>query len=86
MGVLDEANERDLAACNGDTSRRKYKNFRATVIKLLQDTRPSADNCPVDMKKVMYEVMATYLSCLKTEEDQFKGMSTYDGARSSIMH
>ena len=86
MGVLDEANERDLAACNGDTSRRKYKNFRATVMKLLQDTRPSADNCPVDMKKVTYEVMATYLSCLKTEEDQFKGMSTYDGARSSIMH
>ena len=35
---------------------------------------------------VTYEVVAMYLSSLKTSDDKFKGMSTYDGSRSSIMH
>ena len=86
MEGLDDANERDLAECNGDTRKRKYKHFRAKVIQLLEATKPSTGNCLVNMNRVTYEVMAAYLSSLKTDEDKYKGMSTYDRARSSIMH
>ena len=47
---------------------------------LLEATCPSAAICPVDMRKIMYKVTAVYLPSLKTEEDQFQGISTYDGA------
>ena len=91
IGELEEAYERDEVEYRRSREasagcKRKWKHFRAQVMKLLEATRPSASNCPVDMNKVTYEVVATYLSSMKTEEDQFKGMSTYDGARSSIMH
>ena len=78
---LDEARSRDRQA---RTSKKTY--FRQTVIKLLDDTNPSANNCPLDMKNVTYTIVATYLSSIKTSDGLFKGMSTYDGARSSIMH
>ena len=38
------------------------------------------------MKEGSYEVVATYLSQLKIGEDQYKGISTYDGARLLIGH
>ena len=65
---------------------KKRKNFRRAVIRLLTDTNPSANNCPLDMHKVDYNIIATYLSSLKTPKGNYKGMSTYDGARSSIMY
>ena len=80
-----DADARDLAEC-GRNGTRKYRHFRAKSIELLEATTPSACNCPIDMSKVTYDVIATYLTSLKTEEDTYKGMSTYDGARSSIMH
>ena len=83
---LEAANERDLNESGGIEARRKYKHFRAKVMELLEAASPSAGNCPVNMKEVTYEVVATYLLQLKTGEDQYKGMSTYDGARSLIMH
>ena len=48
--------------------------------------RVRVGNCLVNMNRVTYEVMATYLSSLKMDENKYKDMSTYDGARSSIMH
>ena len=82
---LMDADARDLAEC-GQNGTRKYRHFRAKSIELLEATTPSACNCPIDMSKVTYDVIATYLTSLKTEEDTYKGMSTYDGAQSSIMH
>ena len=84
---LTEADKRDLNECGqNNVARRKYKHFRAKTMELLEATTPSASNCPVDMRKVSYDVLASYLTSMKTEEDNYKGMSTYDGSRSSIMH
>ena len=65
---LDEARSRDRQA---RTSKNTY--FRQTVIKLLDDTNPSANNCPLDMKNVTYTIVATYLSSIKTTDGLFKG-------------
>ena len=84
---LEEADAKDLQGYDGSAGgKRRRKFFRAKVITLLEATNPSAGNCPIDMSKVSYEILATYLSSLKTDDDLYKGMSTYDGARSSIMH
>ena len=71
---------------NGMDSKKNYKYFRETVIDLLEKTHPSARNCPINMRFITYEIFATYLSSLKTNDNKLKGMSTYDGTRSSIMH
>ena len=86
MEGLDDANKRDLVECNRDVRKRKCNHFWAKVIKLLEATQPSSGNCLVDMNRVTYEVMAAYLSSLKTDKDKYKGMITYDRAMSSIIH
>ena len=83
-GALVELKEAEVVVWGG--RERKYKHFRAKCIELLEATTPSAGNSPIDMGRVTYDVIATYLTSLKTEEDTYKGMSTYDGACSSIMH
>ena len=80
------ANEKDLELAQGDLSKGKYKYFQAKCMELLEATCPSGRNCPIDMSKEDYGTVATYLTSLKTDEDTYKGMSTYDGERSSIMH
>ena len=58
-------------------SKKKNTHFCHTVIQLLDNTKPSAKKCPVDMQKVDYNIIATQLSSMKTAEDNYKGMSCY---------
>ena len=64
MGLLVVANKHNLDECRGPegVGRRKYKHFGVQVMVLLEATSPSAGNCPIDMNKVSYKVVATYLS------------------------
>ena len=55
-------------------------------MKLLDDTNPSENDCPLDMKNVAYSVIATYLSSIKISDGLLEGMSTYDGDHSSIIY
>ena len=84
--TLAASDRRDLQEAGGNPAARKYKYFRTAVMAVLKATNPSSNNCPLDMQLVTYEVIATYLTSLKTDDNRFKGMSTYDGARSSLMY
>lgn len=62
------ANEKDIELAQGDLSKRKYKYFRANkCMEILEATCPSGRNCLIDMSKVDYGTVATYLTSLKTD-------------------
>ena len=63
--VLDAAHGMDMLH---ESTRKSRKNFCNSIIELLRNTNPSGNNCPVDIKKVNYNVMTMYLSSLKTSE------------------
>ena len=78
--ALDQLTEADECSVNESRQRgrgeQKFKHFWAKAIDLLEAMTPSARNCPIDMQPVSYNVIASYLTSLKTEEDNYKGMST----------
>ena len=80
------ADEKDLELVQGDPSKRKYTYFQAKAMALIEAKCLSGCNCPIDMSKVNYDTVATYLTSLKTVEDTHKGMITYDGLRLLIIH
>ena len=42
--------------------------------------------CPIVMKEVTFDVIATFMAGKKDNEGKYYGKSTYDGIRSSLMH
>ena len=56
---LETLYQLDLTECGGNTAHMKYKNFRRKVMELLEASSPSAGNCPIDMNKVTYKLIAT---------------------------
>ena len=53
------ANEKDLELAQGDLRKKIYKYFQVKHMELLEATCPSGQNCPIDMGKVDYEIVAT---------------------------
>lgn len=50
----------------------------------MQRTNP--DLCPVDMTKVTYELVASFMTSKRNEEDKYLSRGTYTGIRSSIVY
>ena len=67
-------------------SKEKNIHFCCAMIQLLDNANPSAKNCPVDIHRVDCNIIAMYLSSMKTEEGNYKSMSTYNDAWSLIMY
>ena len=86
QGGIPWFNQGGIYTSKQQNSKKKNKNFYHAVIQLLDNTNPSAKFFPVDMQRVDYNIIAMYLSSMKTEEGNYKGMSNCNGAWSLMMY
>lgn len=85
---LHPAIREELAAVPPNiSSAQQMRDLRAIVNRWLDNMqRTSPERCPVDMTQVSYELVASYMTSKKKDDDKYLSRGTYIGIRSSIIY
>jgi hypothetical protein len=79
-------NDMGLSETKKKTKARKVV-VQGWLMKMVRRSSSNAmDQCPVDMRKITYEVVGTYMAQRKDNEDKYLGKGTYCGIRSGIIN
>lgn len=75
----------DIAELN-DAGKRSQPNMRKVCKEALAETNKSANNCPIILPSLTFNILSHYLTTRRNSSDGYLSPSSYNGIRSALTH